>query len=112
MTRIAALAAVLALAACNAPLTPAQQAEAQLAVSVVGAAVPASAQVFAAGQLVCAGASGLAAVIDAATGKPYLVTGKPAQIVANVCSVLNATPVPLAAGITSVPGVLVTPPPG
>lgn len=85
--------AVLALAGCATDLTPAQITEAQTVVRVVSATVPNAGQVIADGQLVCAGAGVFHAIVDAATGKPLVVTGRAATTVRNICLALGATPV-------------------
>ena len=87
------LALALPFAGCANVLTPAQTGEAQLAVKVVAASNPVAGQIIADGQLVCAGAGEFHAIIDAVTGKPYVVTGKPATTVHNICLALGATPV-------------------
>lgn len=98
MRTILTLAALLTLAACSTALTPAQQAAGQTVVTLASATVPIAATAIADGQLICQSESVLAAIVDQATGKPFLVTGKSAQAVANVCALIGASPVPAPAG--------------
>lgn len=98
------------LTGCNKPLTPAQVQTAQTLVTVASATVPGGAQALADGQLLCQGVAGIQAIVDATTGKPYLVTGKPAAVVAQVCALLSGVPVaPPAAPITVQPAAVIPP---
>jgi len=97
------LAALLPIAACSQPLTPAQTAAGQTLVSVASATMPGVATPLADGQLLCSVGQTLQAVVDAATGKPFLVTGKAAQTVANVCAVIGGVPVAPPTVATTVP---------
>lgn len=109
MTRIIAISLALGLAACSNALTPAQTATAQSVIALASATVPDAAQIVVDGQLVCAGASAVNSIIDITTGKPFLVTGKAAQTVANVCSVLGAQPIPVPTGVAIVPKAVAIP---
>lgn len=95
------LCALAALAAC-AQLTPQQAAVAQALVTVVGDLVPGGSAALGVGQLLCQGGGGLVAVYDAATGKPFLVTGRSATLVANVCSAIGGSPTAPPAASTTV----------
>lgn len=103
------IAAILAFAAC-APLTPTQQAAGQVSVMVatqVGGTTVTKA--LAEGQLLCGLEGSIVAIVDGITGQPILVTGKPAQTVANVCGLIGAgaVPVPPPATPVTVPAVAV-----
>lgn len=100
--------AVAGLGACtDQPMTPAQLLAAQALVTVVGATVPDAAQALEIGQLLCNTATGAEAVFDAKNNAPYLVTGKPAQTVANVCAAIGGQPVPPPGSKLTVPAVKV-----
>lgn len=93
---IAARAAVLVLASCTQPLTQTQLQAAEAGITVIDASVPNAAQALAAGQLLCQTGAFIKAIYEGQTGKPFLVTGRTAQTVANVCQLLGAGAVPVA----------------
>lgn len=106
----ALLASCLAIAGCSQPLTTTQTTEAQIAVQIAADFLPGGSAALAAGQLICQGAGSIVGVFDAATGQPYLVTGKAATVVANVCSAIGSsyTPVAPAEAIAASPTATVT----
>lgn len=110
-------AALLALGAitfgvvgCTQALTPTQTTEAQIAVQIAAAFLPGGSAALATGQLICQGAAGVVGVFDQATGQPYLVTGKAATTVADVCSAIGSsyTPVAPAEAVAASPTATVT----
>ena len=112
MKNYVALSCIVAmLGACANTLTPTQVSEAQTAIKLLSATVPQLGQFVADGQLICAGSGVFQAIVDAVTNKPFLVTGKAANTVHNICLALGATPVSSPGPLVPIGTAVVTLPP-
>jgi hypothetical protein len=78
--------------------------------AIAGCTALTSTAIGADGQLFCAVAGQTIGVIDATTGKNYVVTNKAASTVASVCSLVAPGSFPVVPPVTVVPSVAVIPP--